>query len=397
MWFVGKKIDKVFTTCTEKDNNLTKNLIYFGKVMGKQIRVWATVLLLFMGRPLCAGIERDQSESLSWDAFPILMYDTDIGVGYGGRGRIVNLLKIRESFDLMLFNSSKGERTYLFKFSLPDFEIRQGTSYSLSFDLWAEFSKYLKQYYYGTGPDSREEDLTYFTDEKQELQLTLGRGFSPRFVMEFQYVIRNVHYFNVEQDKPFTEGLQTVGKVFSPFVSLLLRYDTTDSRIQPQQGVRIVLRGDAADDWIGNINAAYIRASLDVRAYRHMFHSRSVLAVRALLQIISGSQVPLFEMLVLGGGSEFSALRGFQFNRYRDLGKSLFNAEYRFPVWRRLGGNLFIDAGSVWPEWSRIRLRAFAVSAGGGLRYNLDEFVVRFDMGFSREGWGIYFNFDHIF
>ncbi len=149
--------------------------------------------------------------------------------------------------------------------------------------------------------------------------------------------------------------------------------------------------------WMGNKNAAYFRTSLDVRAYWRLFHSRSVLAVRTLIQKISGYRVPIFEMPVLGGGSEFSALRGFQFNRYRDLGKILFNAECRFSVWHRLGGNLFVDAGSVWPNWKRIQLSAFAVSAGWGLRLNLDEFVVRFDMGFSREGLGIYFNFDHIF
>ncbi len=169
-------------------------------------------MLIFCIGPLFAA---NRQKTLSWDAFPILMYDTDIGVGYGGRGRVVNLLKFRESFDLMLFNSSKGERTYVFKFSIPDFEIRQGTSYSLSFDLTAEYSKYLKQYYYGLGPDSRKEDLTHYTDEKKELQLTLGRGISPRFVMELQYVIRNVRYFNVEQDKPFTESLQAIGEVFS--------------------------------------------------------------------------------------------------------------------------------------------------------------------------------------
>lgn len=34
---------------------------------------------------------------------------------------------------------------------------------------------------------------------------------------------------------------------------------------------------------------------------------------------------------------------------------------------------------------------------GWGLRYYLQNFVVRFDMGFSGEGTGIYFNFGHIF
>jgi len=37
------------------------------------------------------------------------------------------------------------------------------------------------------------------------------------------------------------------------------------------------------------------------------------------------------------------------------------------------------------------------VNIGWGLRYYLQNFVVRFDMGFSDEGMGIYFNFGHAF
>jgi hypothetical protein len=42
-------------------------------------------------------------------------------------------------------------------------------------------------------------------------------------------------------------------------------------------------------------------------------------------------------------------------------------------------------------------LDKIAVDVGWGLRYYLRNFVVRFDMGLSREGEGIYFNFGHIF
>ena len=38
--------------------------------------------------------------------FPIVMYDTDIGFGYGGRIKLVDFLARRESFDLILFNST---------------------------------------------------------------------------------------------------------------------------------------------------------------------------------------------------------------------------------------------------------------------------------------------------
>ena len=44
----------------------------------------------------------------SLSALPIVMFDNDIGFGYGAKARFVDYLKIKESFDLILFNSSKG-------------------------------------------------------------------------------------------------------------------------------------------------------------------------------------------------------------------------------------------------------------------------------------------------
>jgi outer membrane protein assembly factor BamA len=82
---------------------------------------------------------------------------------------------------------------------------------------------------------------------------------------------------------------------------------------------------------------------------------------------------------------------------YGGKGKWLVNAEYRFPLWKKLGGNLLLDAGSVWTSFSEMFQSAVKVNAGWGLRYYLENFVVRFDMGFSQEGIGIYFNFGHIF
>ncbi len=366
--------------------------------MGKKTRiVWALVTLLSVKSLL--GIPQATAEECkkSWSVFPILMYDTDIGVGYGGKGKIVDFLDLRESFDLFLFNSSKGERTYVFTFSIPDLEIRQRTSYGLSLDVKAEYSKYLKQYFFGLGPDSREDDLTYYTDEKKELLLTLGRGFSPSFVVELQYAVKNVRFLKVEPDRPHTDQLAAVGEVFSPYAALLVRFDTSDSQIHPLEGVRVILRGEAADGWLGNRQASYFRYSLDLRNYVRLLGARDVLAVRALIQKIGGNEIPLFELPVLGGGSEFNALRGYQLNRFRDRGKILCNLEYRFPLWKKLGGNLFVDGGTVWPRWSQIRLTGSAVNAGWGLRYYLENFVVRFDMGFGSEGVGIYFNFGHVF
>ena len=354
-------------------------------------------IILAAGNTFAADEGGSPNTQKSVSAFPILIYDTDIGYGYGGKAKFVDYLSWKESFDLILFNSSKGERWYFFTFSVPDTEIRQGQKYSLSFDLRAEYDKYLKYYFYGIGADSREEDQTEFTFERKELLLKWGRGFSSHFVVEAGYVLRNVRFFDVASDRPFTETLVAVGERFSPFISLFVRYDTSDSQIHPKKGFRLIFQNDVASKLLGNKYASFYRITLDFRKYILLFGERDVLAFRFLAQNITGKEIPLFEMSALGGGSEMTAMRGFSLNRFVDKGKFLFNAEYRFPIWKRLGGNIFLDAGSVWSSWSDMKFDGVSVDVGWGLRYYLQNFVVRFDMGFSDEGLGIYFNFGHIF
>jgi outer membrane protein assembly factor BamA len=324
------------------------------------------------------------------------MYDTDIGVGFGGKIKFVNYLARRESLDLILFNSSKGERWYVFTFSVPDFEIRQGKKYGLSFDLRAEYDKYLKNYFYGIGPGSKLEDETHYTSEKTDFLLTWGRGLTPHFVVEASYDLRKIVYSHIREGALAGE-LRQVGGQFSPFVSLTLRFDTSDSQINPRRGVRLLFQNDIAGKFLGNKHASYFRLSADLRKYVLLLGSRDVLAFRFLIQKISGGRIPLYDESILGGGSTMTAMRGYKINRFMDKGKFLFNLEYRFPVWKKLGGNLFIDAGNVWPSLAEVDFGQSVFDAGWGLRYYLENFVARFDMGFSREGTGIYFNFGHVF
>ena len=341
--------------------------------------------------------EPSRETKKSFSGFPILMYDSDIGFGYGGKGKFVNYLGRKESFDLILFNSSKGERWYVFTFSIPDTEIRQGKRYGLSFDLRAEYDKYVKYKFYGIGPDSVKDDETVASYLKEELSLTFGHGFSPVFILEGAYVLRQYKTFNVEPDQPFSDILNAEGKKFSPYLSLILRYDTSNSQIHPTRGVRFLAQNDFAGRAVGNKVGKYYRLTLDLRSYNRLFFPRAVLAVRALVQQVSGSNIPLWELSALGGGSTPSAMRGYALNRFMDKGKFLACTEFRFPIWRRIGGNLFGEGGLVWPSWSSIAFRKAAFDAGWGLRYYLANFVARFDMGFSSEGMGIYFNFGHLF
>ena len=333
----------------------------------------------------------------SLSMFPILMYDTDIGFGYGAKGKFVNYISVKESFDLMLFSSTKGERLLDFVFSIPDVEIRQGRVYGISLDLNAKYNKILQDNYYGMGPDSREEDLTHFSYEKKELKLTLGRGFTPSLVGQVSYYLRNIRYYNIEDMKTHTERLKSVGDQFSPFFSILVRYDTSDSQIHPTRGFRLQLESDLASAFLGNKNASYTRFIIDLRKYLLLFGQKDVMAFRLRFQSVTGDRIPLFELSVLGGGSTENAMRGYKMNRFQDKGKILFNGEYRFPIWSRLGANIFVDYGVVWPSLGTLNFRKSAVDIGGGLRYYLENFLARFDLGFSKDGIGVYFQFNHIF
>lgn len=336
----------------------------------------------------------------SFSPFPILMYDTDIGFGYGGRVKFVDYLGKKESLDLILFNSTKGERWYVFTFSIPDLEIRQGRRYGLSFDLKAEYDKYLSYSFYGLGAAAPESDRTVFTYETIQLPVVFGRGLSRHFVVEAAYTARWVRFTEpVEGGTYFGEiaALAAGGRRFVPFASLALRYDTSTSQIHPTGGFRVILQGDLSARFLGSTDASFKRLTFDLRAYRKVFGEKDVFAVRALAQYVGGSRIPLFDNASLGGGTVMTAMRGYPLNRFLDRGKLLVNAEYRFPIVWRLGGNVFCDTGKVWHSLSSIDLGKIAFDAGVGLRFYMPDFVARVDVAWSSEGMGLYFNFGHIF
>lgn len=348
---------------------------------------------------LSAPAAGEPASRRSVSPFPIVMYDTDIGFGYGGRIKLVDFLARRESFDLILFNSTKGERWYVFTFSMADPEIRQGTRYGLAFDLKAEYDKYLNYSFYGFGAATPEENETVLTHTTTSLAFTFSRGFTPRLVAEAGYVVRWLRYTDL-RDGPLVDELAALsgeGRLFAPYLTFALRYDTSDSQIHPTRGIRFIVQEDLAGSFMGSREASFSRLTVDARKYLRVFGEKDVFAVRALAQYVGGGAVPVFDRASLGGGNVLTAMRGFPLNRFLDRGKFLVNAEYRFPLFWRLGGNVFADAGTVWHSLRTIDFGETAVDAGIGLRFYMPDFVVRVDAAWSREGMGLYFNFGHVF
>lgn len=334
-------------------------------------------------------------EETKLELLPILMYDTNVGFGYGAKIFCINSLKLNESFDLVLFNSTKGERWYRLAFSWPDFERRQGKVCPIAFDLLIDYDKWIKYSFFGIGNDSKFEDREFYTREPFELRFALSRGFSTCFVGQIGAGYKTIRNFNFSENSRLINLQPELNRSRVNVASLFanLRYDTRDSFINPSSG--LVLQGEA--EFAPNMslsNVAFTRLSIWFQHYYTLFYPKTVMALRLGLQSLIGENLPVQVLLPIGGNR---TLRGFPQDRFLGKTSAVFNAELRFPICWRLGGVFALDAGKVWNSLKEIDLSRWAANPTVGLRLYMDTFVVRADIGFGKNTTGFYFNFGHIF
>jgi endonuclease/exonuclease/phosphatase family metal-dependent hydrolase len=335
-----------------------------------------------------------QHESII-EPLPILSYDTDVGLGYGGKVVVRNQLHANESIDLTLFNSTKGERWYRCVFSIPDFELRQGKIYPIALDLIIDYDKWIKNSYFGTGNTSRFSDREFYTKEPLDISITMSRGFSPRFVGQAGIRYKTVRNFNFEDGSTLINREPELNASQVRYASIfgIFRYDTRNSYINPSQGV--VVQGEA--EWVPHIgmnNVSFTRFSGWFQHYSILFYPKTVLAIRGGVNGLIGENLPVQVLMSVGGNN---TLRGSPQDRFLDKTSAVWNAELRFPIYWRFGGVLGLDGGNVWSSLSKIGLTNWAMNPTAGLRFYFDTFIVRIDAGFGKETTGLYFNFGQIF
>jgi endonuclease/exonuclease/phosphatase family metal-dependent hydrolase len=325
------------------------------------------------------------------DFFPILMWDTDIGFGYGAKGFLLNPLCLSESFDLTVFNSTKGENWYRFVFSLPDIETRQGKIYPLAFDLTIDYDRMVKNNFFGVGNGSLYADRVSYTREPVEISLTLSRGFTATTVGQ-----AGLKYATVRNSPPDGVALPSgldIGRVSYVSIFGKIRYDSRDSFIHPSEGIVLQAEAEYAPK-AGAKTVSFTRVAGWFQYYTVLFEPKTIFAFRFGGQNLFGDDLPSQVLLPLGGNN---TLRGSPQDRYLDKSHLLMNAEVRFPIIGRLGGIIGLDMGKVWPSLGSIDFRKWAANPTLGLRYYMKTFVVRMDVGLGADATGLYFNFGHIF
>jgi len=323
------------------------------------------------------------------------MYDTDVGVGYGAKLFLLNHLKRGESLDTVVFNSTKGQRWARVQFSAPDFERRQGEAHPLSLDIYADYDARIRASFFGVGSDAEKVDQETYRREALDLRATIGRGISPPLVGQVGVRYRSVGHSEFEEDGSLRSLPPVLNSGRAAWVSVyaIARHDTRNSFVNPTEGVVLTGEAELAPGALANA-PGLMRVAGWSRLYLPVLGGRLTLAGRAGMEGVAGDDLPVQALLPVGGGG---TVRGLSQDRYLDRLRALVNVEARFPLYRRLGGIVGVDAGSVWASVEDASLRGWHTSPAVGLRYYLDTFVARLDVGLGRETTGVYFNFGQVF
>ena len=166
-------------------------------------------------------------------------------------------------------------------------------------------------------------------------------------------------------------------------VELQAEWDDRDNIYAPTTGTFVQFWAGLHRDYVGS-DFHYDDYLLDARRFFPL-GAGHVLAVQAKGRIMTGDP-PFYRLPTIGG---IGMMRGLFDGRFRDRTMAAAQVEYRFPLWKLLGGAVFASLGEVADRPAELALSDLQVTGGAGLRITLDpkeRINLRVDLGFSKYG-----------
>jgi outer membrane protein insertion porin family len=166
--------------------------------------------------------------------------------------------------------------------------------------------------------------------------------------------------------------------------------DTTVDAESPRAGYRTLIRVEKAGGWLPGV-FAYRNYFTDGRYY----HAAGPVTLAGRLQFgaidaAQESDIPFSKRYFLGGAETLRGWGRFEVSPLSSTGvpiggRTVFvvNSEIRLPVFRRVSGVVFVDAGNVWAKTWELHLDDLRSSAGVGARVTTPFGLVRVDAGFQ--------------
>lgn len=212
------------------------------------------VLIYFYLLSNTLNAQQDSVYDSDVELFPIVNYDSDAGFGYGAKAFLFNQLKLNESFDLILYNSTKGERWYRFVFSVIDMQRRQGKLYPLALDLIIDYDKWINYRYYGVEYFYERDslfDYETYTREPFEISAIFSKGFTKTFIASAGLKYRTISSYNFNANgelQKFDGGFNNrYIKTFSLLANI--RWDSRNNYINPTDGTVLQIDAEYAPEF----------------------------------------------------------------------------------------------------------------------------------------------------
>lgn len=200
----------------------------------------------------------------------------------------------------------------------------------------------------------------------------------------------------ISTDRVYSEAVAPGIQAQSDFLryGITAQLDLRDNPNGPKSGGNYVVQWVRYKDQTRGIYS-FNRYDVDFQQYFGFFNNLRRIALRArgtFTDPVGHSVIPFYMRPTVGGSDD---LRGYRQYRFNDPNALVLNAEYRWEIFSGLDGALFYDAGKVMDRGSHLALSQMKGAAGFGLRANVrNQTFIRFDVGFSREGFMIWFKFN---
>lgn len=259
---------------------------------------------------------------------------------------------------------------------------------------------------------------TSFNFRRRGLQTEFARRVRRDFTLVGRYALSHTELYNErisDEERPDIDRL--FPQVRLSIFSAAARRDRRDDILDPTRGTVIGLDTDVAVRALGS-EVGFVKGFGESYYYRQLPGSRAVLAVGARVGLAKGfarevpreidgvpvvgpdgnplidriTDLPASERFFAGGDN---TVRGYARDTLGDPetisrgfprgGNALliFNGELRLPVWRDIGGAVFMDVGNVFSRVSDVELAHLRPTAGFGLRYKSPIGPIRVDLGFK--------------
>ena len=271
------------------------------------------------------------------------------------------------------FTYSRGQRHQRRNHTLSISDVRLaglGGQWSLTGTLVTEPS----ESFYGIGNRSTPDDRTWYLQDDLGLRLAYQRRLSRVLELESELAchateIRRGRYGAasstvVQYADSALAGLG--GRVGFAESTVAVRASFVDVPGSPTRGSVTLARVGYAHA-VDGAGFSHLSLAIVSEQFRELF-ARRTLSLRLGTEwraAPGNNEVPFYRLASVGGNL---FVRGYRRGRLRDRGAAFCAGIYKFPVWKRLDGHLFYEAGRTFHGPGDVSLAHWKTSWGGGLR-----------------------------